>query len=106
MNMDEYLFQGLELTGSYRPVEPLQLALGYTYLDSENRSPGVDTTKLQNRPRHKYTLAGDYDFAGGTRLRTEVLRMSGSYALSRTTPTTALELDSCTVVNMVVSHAF
>jgi vitamin B12 transporter len=106
MNLEEYRFQGIELTGGYRPTDSLQLALGYTYLDSENRSPDRDTDKLQNRPRNKYSLTGDYDASWGSRLRVELLHLDGSYALSRTTPTTALELDSYTVVNVVLSHAF
>jgi hypothetical protein len=91
---------------AYRPVDALTLALGYTYLDSENRSPGADTTVLQNRPEHKYSLTGDYDLASGTRLRLELLRATDSYALSRSTPTTALKLDSYTVANVVVSQSF
>jgi vitamin B12 transporter len=103
-NFDEYRFQGVEFTAALRPIDPLLVAFGYTYLDAENRSPGADTRTLQNRPEHKYSLAADYDMATGTTLRLEVIRATDSYALSRTTPTTTLKLDSYTVVNLVVSQ--
>ena len=46
-NNDKYRFQGFELTGETRFVKNLLLRAGYTYLDTEDRSPDTEKDELQ-----------------------------------------------------------
>ncbi|HKK15502.1 MAG TPA: TonB-dependent receptor [Gammaproteobacteria bacterium] len=51
-NFEEDRFQGFEVSGDVRPLDGMLVRTSYTFLDSENQSPGVLTTRLQNRPEH------------------------------------------------------
>jgi len=53
--------QGVELTGSIRPIHGLDLNANYTYLDDRNRSPGADFNNvLARRPANTANLAATY----------------------------------------------
>jgi outer membrane cobalamin receptor len=105
-NFEEYRYSGLELSASYRTIERLGLAATYTYLDSENRSSGADTTTLQNRPEHKFSMRVDYDLTPTVRIGGNYLYAADSYTLSRTTPTTAREIGDYGVLDLDASVAF
>ncbi len=99
-NFEEYRFQGFELSAGYRALERLALAANYTYMDSENRSSGADTTTLQNRPEQKFSLRVDYDLTPAIRLGGNYLYVADSYTFSRTTPTTTRELGDYGVLDL------
>ena len=102
-NFEEYRFTGVELSASYRALEQLGLAASYTYMDSENRSSGADTTTLQNRPEHKFSVRVDYDLTPTIRIGGNYLYVADSYTLSRTTPTTTQEVGDYGVLDLDVS---
>jgi outer membrane cobalamin receptor len=64
-NFELYRFQGVEVTALNRSIRNLALALGYTYLDSENRSSSRNHDDLQYRPRHKFSAEARYSFGFG-----------------------------------------
>ena len=63
MNHDEYLFQGIEITAANRSIENLYVGLGYTYMKTEDKSPGSLVDEIQYNPKHKLTLEAQYNFA-------------------------------------------
>jgi outer membrane cobalamin receptor len=99
-NFEEYRFTGVELTAAYGGFERLDVSGSYTYMDSENRSSGTDTTTLQNRPEHKFSLRVDYQLTDALRLGGTYLYVADSYTLSRTTPTTTRELGDYGVLDL------
>ena len=102
-NFEEYRFKGVELTATYNGLDRLELTAGYTYMDSENRSSGADTTTLQNRPEQKFSLRVDYAATDAVRLGGTYLYAADSYTLSRTTPTTTRELGDYGVLDLDAS---
>jgi vitamin B12 transporter len=99
-NFEAYRFQGVELTLAQHGGGPFDWTASYTYTDSENQSAGADIKTLQNRPEHKLALRADYSFGNGLRLGGTWMYVADSYALSRTTPTTALKLDDYNAVDL------
>jgi outer membrane cobalamin receptor len=75
-------------------------------MESENRSSGADTTTLQNRPEHKFSVRLDYDLTQSIRLGGHYLYAADSYTLSRTTPTTTREVGDYGVLNLDASVTF
>ncbi len=104
-NVEETRFRGVELNGQYMAGENLQLRLGYTYLDAENRSADAATTALQNRPEHKLSLRMDYDLATGTRFYGSYMHVAGAVTLSRDTPVTTAEVGDYNVFDLGISHS-
>jgi outer membrane cobalamin receptor len=104
-NFEEYRFRGVELNGRYSADENLQLRMGYTYLDAENRSTDAETRELQNRPEHKLSLRVDYDLVTGTRFYGAYMYVAGALALSRNTPVTTTEVGDYNVFDLGVSQS-
>ncbi len=60
-NVNKAEAQGIELTGSIRPLHGLDLTANYTYLDDRNRSPGADFNNvLARRPANTANLTATY----------------------------------------------
>ena len=53
---------GAEITGSWRPVENLQLTASYTYTDASEKDDQGNETRELRRPRHAGSIGGDYRF--------------------------------------------
>ena len=68
-NQDRYRFRGVELTLATHPFEALDLLASYTFMDSENRSSGVDQDELQNRPEHRTSFEARYRLPWGFAVR-------------------------------------
>ncbi len=102
-NFQKYRFKGVELSASYRVAERLDLDMSYTYMESENRSSDADIKTLQNRPEQKFSLRVDYELTPTIRLGGDYRYFADSYTLSRTSPTTALELGDFGVLNLDAS---
>ena len=105
-NHDEYRFRGVETELRFSGIDNLQLTAAHTYMESINLSSDADTKELQFRPEHKVTLTANYRLGWGVDLNAAYLYISGSKALSRTTPTEVLELDDYHVVNLGLSKDF
>jgi len=102
-NFEQYRFSGVELSARYVALERLELAAGYTYMKSKNLSTGADIDTLQNRPEHKISLRADYALTPALRIGGNYIYAANSYALSRNTPTTALEIGDYGVLDLDAS---
>jgi len=103
-NFEELRFQGSEIQLGYRPMDNTRIDFGYTWLDSENRSPGAPLETLQNRPRHKFSVRLDHDFSFGGQVEMELIHNRESFVLSGGNADRRLELDNTTTVNLAVSQ--
>lgn len=103
VNNDQYRFQGIEVTAETRFVENLMLRLGYTFLDTEDKSPDSLRTDLQYRPRHKLTLEGKYAFDFGLSAYMSIVHVKGRYDYSSDF-SQKLEMDQYTLVNMKIDQ--
>ena len=99
-NYDKYRFQGFELTAETRFVERLLLRMGYTFLDSEDKSPNSPKDELQYRPRHKLTFEGKYTCSFGFSTYLNVIYYADQYYYARSEPFTKQKLDNFAVVNL------
>jgi outer membrane receptor protein involved in Fe transport len=98
-NHDEYLFAGVEAAAETRVVPALLLRARYTYLDTEDRSPGRDREALQYRPRHRGTLEGRYAFRFGLHAALAVTRVADQVYYSRQDPVVGRRLPDYTLAN-------
>ena len=101
MNHDEYMFQGIEITASNRSIDNLYVGLGYTYMDTEDKSPGSLVDDLQYNPKHKFTLAGQYNFAYDISAYASIERVESQYYYNSDN-TAKGELPDFTIVNLKV----
>jgi outer membrane cobalamin receptor len=99
-NNEEYRFEGLELTAETHFVENLMLRAGYTYMETEDRSPGTEKDELQYRPRNKVTFEAKYSFGFGFSPYINVMHVADQYYYSRKSPLIKRELDDYTLVNV------
>ncbi len=103
-NLEDYLFKGVDVSIETRYVENLVLRAAYSYLDSEDRSPGADRQELQYRPKNKYMLEGTYTFASGLMIHGDVTHVADQYFYTDTTPMLKRKLNDYTVVNAKISQ--
>jgi outer membrane cobalamin receptor len=104
-NIEEYLFKGMDISVESRYIENLALRAGYSYLDSEDRSPGADRQELQYRPKHKYILEGTYTFNSGLMLHGNVTHVTDQYFYAEnTSPMLKRKLNDYTVANAKISR--
>jgi outer membrane cobalamin receptor len=102
-NNDHYRFQGVDASLSARPLDPLEVRIFTSFLDSENRSSGAEQEALQNRPRLRYGGELHYRLPLGFAARVAVSRVQDQIVLSRTEPITRQELDDYTLVDLKLS---
>ena len=81
-NNDAYRFQGVELILRKPFLDTGLVKLGYSYLDSENRSAGAATDILQYRPKHKVTLACSYAWDMGLSAYAGFMHVADQYYTS------------------------
>ncbi|MBI5117310.1 TonB-dependent receptor [Candidatus Poribacteria bacterium] len=105
-NNDKYRFQGFELTAETRFIENLLLSAGYTFLDTEDKSPGTEKDELQYRPKHKVTLEGRYYFAFGLSAYASVSHIADQVTYSKTTPLLKKDMNDYTLVSVKLEQAF
>ncbi len=99
-NYDKYRFQGFEVTAETRFIERLMLRLGYTFMDTEDKSPNSGRDELQYRPRHKLTLEGKYTFYFGFSAYANVIYTADQFYYSRSEPFEKAELNNFAIVNL------
>ena len=81
-NVSLLQLEGVEATAKYSGIPGLELSTGYTFLHSENLTPGAPVRDLQYRPEHKLTLSASYKFEGGLSVHADYLWVAGSKAIS------------------------
>jgi vitamin B12 transporter len=99
-NNDKYRFQGIELTAETGAIKNLLLRAGYTYLDTEDKSPGTEKDELQNRPKHKLTFESKYDFNFGFSAYMNVIYVADQVFYSKKTPLLKKSLNDYVLVNI------
>jgi outer membrane cobalamin receptor len=98
-NFQAYRFRGVEFFGSAQVVPPLQLRASYTFLDTEDRSPGATRGALQYRPRHNLGVDARYHFAFGLNAYARVRHIGGQVYYSRVEPIAQRTLAAYTVAD-------
>lgn len=79
-NIDRARSEGVEFALSLRPIEALSVTASYTWLDAENRSPGIDYgNDLARRPHDSVSVSVDYTLPFGLSLGGTVLSVGDSY---------------------------
>jgi outer membrane cobalamin receptor len=104
-NYDKYRFQGIEITAETRFMENVLLRLGYTFMDSEDKSPDSPKDELQYRPKHKLTFEGKYTFHFGFSAYANVIYNADQYYYERSEPFTKAKLDNYAIVNLKFDQA-
>ncbi len=99
-NNDKYRFQGLELTAETRFMKNLTLGAGYTFLDTQDKSPGTEKDELQYRPKHKLTFEGKYTFDCGFSAYMNVIYVADQVYYSRDTPLEKRDLNDYALLNI------
>ena len=99
-NYDKYRFQGFEITAETRFMENVLLRLGYTFMDTEDKSPDSPKDELQYRPKHKLTFEGKYTFPFGFSAYANVIYIADQYYYERSEPFTKAKLDNYAIVNL------
>jgi len=104
-NNDEYRFRGFELTAETHFWNKLMLRAGYTFLDTEDRSPGTEKEELQYRPEHKFTVEAKYDFAFALSAYMNIMYVADQYYYSGSTPLLKRELNDYALMNIKLDQA-
>lgn len=99
-NHDEYRFRGIELTLEKPFLETGSLLLGYSYLDSKDKSPGAQIDELEHRPKHKVTLQGRYIWRFGLSAYASFSHITGQYHYSSDDPVLKRELNDYSLVDL------
>jgi len=83
-NWETYAFKGFEIY-LFKPfLATGTIGLGYSYLDTEDESPGARRDELQYRPEHKYTLDVGYTWDFGLTAHADILHTADQYYYSDT----------------------
>ena len=99
-NHDEYRFLGFELTAETNLFKYLILRVGYTFLDTDDRSAGTEKEELEYRPEHKITFEATYRFCCGFSTYMNVMHVADQYHYSKKSPLTKRQLNDYTLVNL------
>lgn len=79
-NLDRTRARGVEFDLALHPVDALTFTGEYSYIDSENRTPGVDFgNDLARRPHQTVSVSGDYRFPFGLSIGATVLHVGDSF---------------------------
>ncbi len=78
-NNDEYRFKGVEAMLSKAFLETGMIRLGYSYLDTKDKSAGSQVNELEYRPKHKISLAANYTFDFGLTAYASFMHVKDQY---------------------------
>ena len=81
-------------------METGSVRLGYSFLDSEDRSSGTQVDELEYRPEHKIALDGSYAWNLGLSAYASIMYLTDQYHYSDTDPVMQRKLNSITVVDL------
>jgi vitamin B12 transporter len=99
-NHDHYRFTGLELTAEGRLHHGTFVRTGYTYMETEDRSPGAAREALQYRPRHRMSVQGSTRVPLGVTVSVSVLHVAGQVFYSRREPVEQAPLPDYTLTGL------
>jgi outer membrane receptor protein involved in Fe transport len=80
------------------------LRLGYTFMDSEDRSKDTDYDEIQYTPRDKLTLEGTYSFPFGLSVYASLLHINRQYYYTKKAPILKRKLNEYTLVDCKISQ--
>jgi vitamin B12 transporter len=79
-NIAQAQAQGVEVQLELRPVDALTFSANYSYIDSENRSPGANLRRsLARRPQQTFTANLDYRFPFGLSVGSTLTHIGDSF---------------------------
>jgi len=99
-NYEEYLFYGVETTVDSQLADSLNAYAGYTWMQTEDRSPGSGRDELQYRPEHVAQLGAEWTVLKHLILFGNIEYVADQYYYSRTAPLQKAKLNDFTVVNL------
>jgi len=100
MNNEEYQFKGVDIILSKPFLETGFLSIGYSYMETEDKSTGTLRDELNYRPAHKFTVDVNYTWAFGLTAHADYMHVAEQYHYSRTGPLQKGELDDYSIVNL------
>ena len=103
-NNEKYRFQGYEVTAETGAIKNLLLRAGYTYLDTEDKSPDTEKDELQYRPKHKLTFESKYYFPFRFSPYMNIIYVADQAFYSKTTPLEKRSLNDYVLVNLKVDQ--
>ncbi len=99
-NLEEYRFMGIQLFLEKQFMETGSVRVGYTYMDSEDRSSGTQVDELEYRPEHKFTLDGRYAWNFGLSAYASFMYLGDQYHYSDSDPVLKRKLNSYPLVDV------
>ncbi len=81
-NNEEYRFKGVEATLGRKILENGNVRIGYSYLDSEDRSDTSQKDELHYRPKHKFTIDTSYSWDFGLTVHCDFMHVADQYYYS------------------------
>lgn len=105
-NYSHYVFRGVEVAATTRPGDGrLMVRLSYTYLYSQDLSPGSSKQELQYRPQQSAALIADYRIGDGFAVNATAHFVGRQAYYSRRTPVQKAFLPTYTIVNVKLSKS-
>jgi vitamin B12 transporter len=83
-NYESYDFKGIEVYLFTPFLTTGTIGLGYSYLDTKDKSPGAQRDELQYRPEHKFTVDVGYTWDFGLSAHADLLHTADQYHYSDT----------------------
>jgi vitamin B12 transporter len=83
-NYESYDFKGFEVYLFTPFLTTGTIGLGYSYLDTKDKSPGAQRDELQYRPEHKFTVDVGYTWDFGLSAHADLLHTADQYHYSDT----------------------
>ena len=99
-NFEKYRFMGIQLFLEKWFMETGSVRVGYTFMDSEDRSSGAQRDEMQYRPEHKVTLEGRYAWNFGLSAYASYMYVANQYYYSRTAPLIKRKMDNYAIVDI------
>ncbi|GAB6097048.1 TonB-dependent receptor [Desulfatiferula olefinivorans] len=105
-NLEEYRFQGIDVSLETGVIDNLLVRLSYSLMDTKDKSLNTERDELQYRPGNKYALDVTYAFPFGLKVHTDVIHMADQYYYAEgTSPMPKAKLNDYTVVNAKISQS-
>jgi vitamin B12 transporter len=102
-NNSRYVFQGVEIATESYFTDNLFVRLGYTWMITEDKSPGTIKDQLQNRPENKFTAEGRYAFHFGLTVYANIMYLADQYDYSNSGEKE--KLNDITTLNLKLDQA-
>ena len=99
-NNEEYEFKGVEARLTKPIMDKGAIGIGYSYLETEDKSTGTQKDELQYRPTHKFTVDLTYTWDFGLTAHADFMRVAEQYYYSKKSPLQKRELNNYSIVNL------